>query len=120
MRVIIAGSRDVTDPAVIARAVADSGFTISEVVSGGARGVDTLGEEWARANRIPFRRFPADWDRFGRSAGYRRNEQMAAYAREGSAGGLLAVWDGISKGTGHMIDIAHREGLQVYVHRVKS
>lgn len=114
MKTIIAGSRGVTRLDQVVIATRDSGFDITEVVSGGARGVDKLGETWARETSKMMRRFPAEWDRYGKSAGYRRNEVMADYAEA-----LVAIWDGKSRGTKHMIDIAKREGLQVYIHIVK-
>jgi hypothetical protein len=112
MRTIIAGSRSITDYDTVALAVELSGFDVTEVVSGTARGVDELGERWARQKGVPCRRFPADWERYGRSAGYWRNEEMAR-----NADALVAVWDGVSRGTGHMIDIARREGLKVFIGR---
>lgn len=115
MKTIIAGSRTVTNLAVVSHAIECSGFDITEVVSGQARGVDTLGEIWGRSKRLPITEFPADWKRHGRRAGYLRNEEMAQYADA-----LIAVWDGESRGTKHMIDIAKKRGLNVYVHRVKQ
>ena len=110
MRVVIAGSRDggfgVED---VAAAVTASGFPVSEVVSGAARGVDRLGELWARDRHIRVVRFPADWRR-GRGAGYRRNREMAAYADA-----LVALWDGESRGTRHMIREMRRSGKPVSV-----
>ncbi len=110
MKVIIAGSRAISDQAIVAKAIAASCYPISEVVSGAARGVDQLGEQWARANGIPVHRMPADWRSHGRSAGMRRNAEMAQYAEA-----LIAVWDGRSSGTKHMIECAHRKGLRVFV-----
>lgn len=99
MRIIIAGSRSITSYEYLSLACELSSFEpITEVVSGCARGVDRLGEEWAQRNGIAVRRFPADWDRFGRGAGVRRNSAMAAYAD-----GLIALWDGTSFGTLDMI-----------------
>lgn len=112
MKCIIAGSRDITDCGLVEKAIADSGFEITEVVSGTARGVDRLGERWAREHRIPIKRMPADWKGSGKRAGYYRNEGMAMYADA-----LVAVWDFKSRGTQHMIDIAKRKGLKVYVPR---
>lgn len=61
-------------------------------------------------------RFPANWAAFGKRAGYIRNEQMAKYAVEdGSCGMLIAFWDGKSRGTKHMIDLANKHGLKVHV-----
>ena len=110
MRTIIAGSRDFTDPTLVHAAIAASGFTITHVLSGGARGIDLAGEAWAAAHAVPVTVLPAEWDRFGKAAGYRRNEAMAAQAEA-----LLAVWDGHSPGVADQIDRATRHGLQVYV-----
>lgn len=115
-RTIIAGTRDIYDFALLCEAVRASGFTVGEVVSGGASGVDRLGERYARLHGLPLRRFLADWSRFGRSAGPRRNQQMVDYA--GRAGQLIAVWDGRSRGTRHTIQMAERAGLAVFVYRI--
>jgi hypothetical protein len=112
MRVIIAGSRGITDLATVSKAVSDSGFAVTQVVSGGARGVDKLGEIWAKNHDIPVKVYPAQWDKYGKSAGYKRNVIMAD-----NADALVAVWDGVSRGTGHMINIARDKGLKVYVHK---
>lgn len=111
MKTIIAGSREGADLLDVQEAVNASGFTITEVVSGVARGVDSLGEEWAAMNGIQVQRFPADWDGLGRAAGFIRNGQMAAYA-----GALVAIWDGRSPGTRHMIRTAEDRGLKVHVY----
>lgn len=115
MKVIIAGSRSVTSPSVIIDAINYSGFDIDEVVSGTARGVDRIGEQWGCSNNKKITRFPADWDKHGKSAGYRRNVDMAQYADA-----LIAVWDGSSKGTQHMINIAHENGLEVFIFLVNK
>lgn len=113
MKTIIAGSRSVDSLDVVAAAVEASMLTVSEVVSGTAKGVDQLGEAWALQNAIPVSRFKPDWKRFGRAAGLRRNEDMAAYADA-----LIAVWDGKSRGTEHMIATAKQHDLSVFVQRV--
>ncbi len=71
-----------------------------EIVSGGAAGVDTFGEQWAYEANVDVKRFPAQWHKYGRSAGHRRNADMARYADR-----LIAFWDGQSKGTENMIRI---------------
>lgn len=116
MKVIIAGSRDLSHLSVrlVEREVARSGFQITEVVSGTARGVDRVGELWGRQNKIPVAQFPADWNRYGKKAGYLRNVEMAEYADA-----LIALWDGTSRGTKHMINIATKGGLAVYVYNEK-
>ena len=135
-RVIIAGGRDFNDYALLHKEVYNILFKLNmkygdnlvadinqfEIVSGHARGVDTLGEDFAKECGIKLTLFPADWDKYGKSAGYRRNAEMAKYAVEnkdsGAIGVLIAFWDGKSKGTKSMIDLAKRYGLdEVYVVR---
>jgi hypothetical protein len=95
-------------------AIHESEFEITEVVSGRAAGVDTLGETWAEINKIPIKLFPPDRKRYGwPRAAFRRNEEMGDYADA-----LIALWDGKSHGTKHMIDYATQKGLRVYVHRL--
>ena len=79
-----------------------------EIISGCAKGPDTLGIRWALEHGVPVRKFPAKWKIWGKSAGFVRNEEMA---NEGTH--LLALWDGESSGTRHMIECARRKGLFV-------
>ena len=102
MRTIVAGGRNISDPAAVADACANCGWQITEVVSGTARGADTLGEQWAAANNVPVTRMPADWDRLGKKAGFVRNQKMVTYADA-----LILVWDGHSSGSGHTLALAH-------------
>lgn len=95
-----------------------NGIAISEVVSGCAPGVDTFAIDWALENNILVARFPAEWSKYGRSAGFRRNFQMAEYASEwapGRPGQLIALWDGKSRGTKHMIEVGKKSGLTTWV-----
>ena len=117
--VIVAGSRNVTSYHHIAGHLdllfakwdnAEPGAGDVEIVSGTARGVDQLGEKYARRNGLECKKFPADWDRFGKSAGYKRNEQMAEYADA-----LVAFWDGCSRGTRHMINLAKAADISVSI-----
>lgn len=80
------------------------------IVSGHARGADTLGEKYAQDEGFDLEIYPAQWDKFGKRAGYRRNEQMAEVADA-----LIAFWDGSSRGTKHMIDIMNEKNLLVRV-----
>jgi lactate dehydrogenase-like 2-hydroxyacid dehydrogenase len=114
MKTIVAGSRTMQDPAVVKQAllaVKRLGWKITEVVSGCARGVDTIGAEIARQYGIPVCEMPADWDKLGKSAGYLRNQEMARYADA-----LVAVWNGHSKGTKHMIDTMEYHGKLVFIY----
>jgi hypothetical protein len=116
MKTIIAGSREGFTLKDIDCAINQAGMTglITEVVCGGARGVDKLGAQWALNNSIPIQPFPADWNTLGKRAGYVRNEQMAEYADA-----AVVLWDGVSKGTGHMIKLAEKYELRYYVHLVR-
>jgi hypothetical protein len=116
MKTIIAGSRSVIELEVVERVMARAAthsIVPTEVVLGTARGVDTLGKRWAEAHGLPVKRFAADWDRFGKSAGYRRNEQMATYADA-----CVVIWDGSSRGSKHMAKLAKERGLKVFLVRV--
>lgn len=108
MKVIIAGSRNITNISFINRAML--GITPTEIVSGGARGVDILGEQWAKEHNIPIFRMNANWDTEGKSAGFRRNERMAQYADQ-----LVAIWDGHSRGTLHMINCMKQKNKPVFI-----
>jgi len=126
LRIIVAGSRDFNDFELLFKSVekiqcdivADKFEDISRVciVSGTARGADRLGELYAQRVGLHTYRFPANWDLYGKRAGYIRNEQMAKFAIEkNNIGVLIAFWDGESKGTKHMIDLATKHGLEVHV-----
>jgi len=115
MKTITAGSRLITAFSIVEKAVEESGWKnkITEVVSGCARGVDKLGEMWARNHGIPVKRFPADWDKHGKSAGYKRNIEMSEY---GDA--LIAIWIDSSKGTAHMVNTMKKLGKPTYIHQI--
>jgi len=113
MRTIIAGSRTATSYSDLLAAIAAITWKPIEIISGSARGADVLGEQWARENNIPLRLMPANWAKDGQRAGYIRNVEMAD-----QADALLALWNGKSPGTRHMIEIATRRGLLVSIWRV--
>lgn len=113
MKTIIAGSREIVDYEVVKKAISSSEFNITAIISGAARGVDALGERYATENKIPLIKKPANWNLYGKSAGYKRNEEMAK-----EADALIAIWDGKSKGTFNMINIARMRGLKIYVEKV--
>ena len=123
MKVIIAGSRSILDFAIVRDAMHKAGFIrddhahgISEIVSGKADGVDTLGEEFAEYYNLPVTPFPALWadvnvpgavikvrwngDKYNVLAGFTRNVKMAEYADC-----AVIVWDGKSGGSRHMISV---------------
>jgi hypothetical protein len=80
------------------------------IVSGAARGADTLGEQYARERGYQIRRYPADWYKYGKKAGPLRNDLMAR-----NADALIAYWDGRSPGTSNMIETARNYGLQISI-----
>lgn len=110
MKVIIAGSREGFTISDVREAVIYSGFNITEVVSGTARGVDRLGEEFAKEVGIPIMCMPADWDGLGKRAGYVRNAEMAEYADAA----IILIYNN-SKGSTHMLNLANKKGIPVHL-----
>ena len=111
-KVIVAGTRYFNDYNLM-RTKLDcflKNLTNVEIVSGAARGADTLGERYAKEHNMQIKQFPADWDKYGKRAGYIRNSQMADYADY-----LVAFWDGKSRGTLLMINLAKEKGLKIKV-----
>lgn len=114
-RVIVAGSRTICNQTFVFNhldrlLVNKQKYDRLQIVSGTARGVDKIGEAFAQARGYECVRFPADWEKYGKRAGYLRNQQMAEYADA-----LVAFWDGKSPGTKHMIEIAKKYHLAVRV-----
>jgi hypothetical protein len=96
MKLAIVGSRTVTDLWLVCdeadKIHADT--PVTELISGGAKGADTLGESWARSRGIPVTRLIPDWNAHGRKAGIMRNTDIVKQADK-----VVAFWDGVSKGT---------------------
>ena len=127
LRVIIAGSRDFNDYELLKKSAIEIITKktmlpdLTRIVSGGARGADTLGERFANEMGLEISRFIPDWDGLGKRAGYVRNAEMAKFAVEDDNDGMLiAFWDGQSRGTKHMIDLANKYGLEVHVVNYKE
>jgi len=117
MKLIVAGGRDFTDTnrmiAELQKLVESGEITDSpELVCGMARGADMLAYSLWANNRMPIHNFPANWNKHGKSAGYKRNQEMGEFADA-----AVCFWDGNSKGTKHMIDIMKKLGKPVYVVR---
>ena len=119
-RVIVAGSRTYNNYEYLSEVLSKYTYTFNklcirpEFVSGGCRGVDSMAERFCKSNNYPIKIFNADWDRYGKSAGYIRNKEMAQYASE-TGGFLIAFWDGKSRGTKMMIKLAKENGLVVKI-----
>lgn len=118
MKVIIAGGREFNDYERLKQYMDFVLINVDkdklEIVSGGARGADSLGEFYAKEKGYPIQQFIPDWE-IGKQAGYLRNWEMAKYADA-----LVAFHDGKSKGTQHMIDLAKKENLLVRVVNYKK
>ena len=115
-RIIIAGSRNMTDYGLMKKTWADylkrHGLEANEVniISGGAPGADSLAERLAKEEGIPITVINADWKKHGRAAGPIRNRAMAE-----RADALLAFLQENSKGTANMIQQAKKHGLEVTI-----
>ncbi len=84
------------------------------IISGGCRGADKIGERYAKENGYKIELYKADWDKYGRSAGPKRNEDMAK-----NCDYVIAFWDGKSRGTGSMLEFAKRENKPIRIKYVK-
>lgn len=110
MKLLIAGSRSITNESWVfyhlftktrnLRLDYGDNLKVTEVVSGNAKGVDQIGEKWARIQNIPVKIFKPDWDNLGKAAGFIRNEEMVKYCDF-----AIIIWDNKSKGTAHTIHL---------------
>ena len=118
-RIIIAGSRDFCDrkkfDEIMEKLFSGTTEDEIEVISGGCRGADAMGEEWARSRGLRLSIFSADWEKYGKAAGPIRNAQMAEYAAKSENGMLVAFPVGESRGTYSMVRIAMKHGLETVV-----
>ena len=112
VKIIVAGSRNFNDYDLLKEKLdfLIKGRKETEIVSGTAKGADFLGEKYAKERSLVVKRFPADWDKYGKRAGYVRNEEMAKYADA-----CVCFWDGSSRGTEHMINLAKKHNLRTIV-----
>lgn len=123
-KVIVAGGREFQDFKLLCSKLDQLLVSVKKrgdnivIVSGKARGADSLGEKYARLNNYTIESHPANWNTYGKSAGYRRNAEMAKSASViKDQGALVAFWDGRSRGTKSMIDLANKYKLHVRVIR---
>lgn len=117
--IIVAGSRTFTDynvvKSILNNYITSNNIDNSTIICGMANGADMLGYNYAKEFNLLLKEFPANWDVYQKRAGYIRNEQMAKYAQEHGNGVLFAFWDGQSKGTKHMIDLAKKYNLEIHI-----
>lgn len=113
MKIAIIGSRDFTDKSLLNKTLEPYKPKITYIVSGGAHGADTLGEEWAKENGIETQIFYADWDKHGKRAGFIRNVDIIE-----NCDGCIAFWDGESKGTKHSISLCEKYDKPLKIVRI--
>jgi len=119
MKLLIAGSRGIIDQrgldSCMAEVIEDrtSGGKIDLVITGGALGVDTLGERWADKRSIPTKIVKPDWEKYGTRAGLARNGKMVNMLSKGDM--VVIMWDGRSRGTKSTIDLAEKAGIETFV-----
>lgn len=122
-KVVICGSRSFTDWYVFYLKVdpmlRSLGLGNIEIVTGMAVGPDLNAADYAKINNMQLKMFPAQWDLYGRSAGFRRNADMMRYCLDTPDRRLIAFWDGVSHGTKHMLDICSRNDFKITVFPVK-
>ena len=117
LKVIVAGGRDFNDYNLLSTVLFDYAESVGEevsvsIVSGMARGADKLAHTFAKNEGVQVHEFPADWDAYGKCAGFIRNDQMSVFADA-----LIAFHDGSSKGTTNMIQTMRRMGKPVLIIR---
>ena len=114
---LIAGSRNYTDRDTFNRVTEeyiDSEDAFTVIVAGGAAGADELAKDYALEHGLQYIEFPADWEKYGRAAGPKRNDEMVKFIKEKN-GRALYFWDGESKGTKQCIESARKNGIDVTI-----
>lgn len=104
MKLAVVGSRDWSSKEFVFHILDDIPWHLDEIVSGGAKGVDSFAEEWAKLNNVAARVFQPDWNKHGKSAGFIRNKDIVNAAEK-----VIAFWDEKSRGTKNSIDIAREQ-----------
>ncbi len=110
MKLAVVGSRTFSNYNLLCESIDSLGINISEIVSGGASGADSLAEKWAKENEIPYTIIKPDWAKYGKGAGIKRNKQIIE-----SCDQCLAFWDGKSKGTASGIKLAKQLNKPIHL-----
>lgn len=121
MIVLVAGSRNYYDYAEFSEIMnyTLNKYGISEIVSGDARGADTLAERWAKENSIPIKIFKANWNMYGKSAGFIRNADMHNYLSQFKDRICICFWDGQSRGTAHNFKLCKNNNTRLVCYNFK-
>jgi predicted Rossmann fold nucleotide-binding protein DprA/Smf involved in DNA uptake len=115
VKLAVIGSRDFTNYLLLKAELEPFKDKIQVIISGGAKGADTLAEKFADEFGIPKLIYPADWDNLGKKAGFIRNKQIID-----SCEAVVAFWDGKSKGTKHSIELAEKQGKPVKIIEINA
>lgn len=119
LKLAIVGSRTFNDYDTLLYVVnsikIDNGYLYTEIISGGAKGADSLAERYAEQNKIPLTIFPANWDRYGKRAGFIRNVYIID-----DCDMCICFWDGLSHGTKHDIDLCKEKGKVCWIYNFKT
>lgn len=102
----IVGGRDFDDYSLLTTTMNEYVDKVHLIVSGGAKGADSLGERWAKENNKKTLIFKPEWEKFGKSAGFIRNQEIVK-----NSDFVLAFWDGKSKGTKSSIDLCKKNEI---------
>jgi len=117
MKILIGGTRDFTDYALLKREVGiiieENKIKDPEIVSGCARGADSLAIKYANEMGFKLHKFPADWTNLGKKAGPLRNIKMGEFIK--NDGIVVLFWNGYSKGTKHMLDVSRNHNIPTYI-----
>ena len=116
--ILVAGSRKFDDAERLAHILAENVRDGDTIVEGGAKGVDTMARAWAEERGIDVVEIKADWEKYGRAAGPKRNDAMTAFIAE-RGGRAVFIWDGESKGTKQCIGSAGKRGISCKVYTEK-
>ncbi len=109
MKIAVVGSRDFDDYEFLKKIL--DYHPCTKIISGGAPGADTLAKQYSAEKGIPMKEFPANWDVYGKSAGYIRNKQIVEVSDE-----VVAFWNKKSRGTKHTIDLANDANKPVHIY----
>lgn len=120
MKLAVIGSRDFTNYQLLKRYLDEfqKEYPFDTIISGGARGADSLAEKYAKANNLAFFSYLAEWEMYGARAGFVRNKEIIR-----NADMIIAFWDGTSRGTLHSIKLAEKQRkkhIVIYYSKIDS
>ena len=116
--ILVAGSRNFVDAERLAKILTENVGADDTIVEGGAKGVDSMARQWAEARDINVVEIQADWEKYGRAAGPKRNDEMTAFVAERN-GKAVFIWDGESKGTKQCILSAMKRKISIHLYMEK-